>query len=46
MEEKYVWDSKALQDEVQQNIRDTIAHIYLKILKVNLTDDMQQNRCV
>ena len=43
MEEKYVWDSKALQDEVQQNIRDTIAHIYLKILKVNLTDDMQQN---
>lgn len=41
--EKYVWDPKALQEEGQQNIRDTISHIYLKILKVNLTNDTYQN---
>lgn len=45
MEEKkaYIWDSKALQEEECQNIKDTISHVYFKILKVNLTKDTHQN---
>lgn len=43
MEEKYVWNPRALQSEIQQNIRDAISHIYLKILKINLTNDTHQN---
>ena len=43
MEEKYVWNPRALQNEIQQNIRDAISHIYLKILKANLTNDTHQN---
>lgn len=43
MKEKRIWNPKALQEEGQQNIRDTISHIYLKILKANLTNDTCQN---
>lgn len=42
MDEKCVWDFEALQDNGQQNIRDTISQIYLKILKINLTADTFQ----
>lgn len=44
MEEKYFWNPMSLKNEMQHHsIRDAISHIYLKILKVNLTNDTHQN---
>lgn len=42
-EKECVWNPKVFQDDGQQDIMDIISHNFLKILKVNLTNNTYQN---